>query len=111
MLHARVVRPPSVGARLVSVDETSVKNVPGLIKVVQRGNYVAVITEREEQAVLAANRLKVTWQESATLPRMEDLYSSLRAQPTKDDVLPANGHHATALKQAPPHLQPPHYQP
>src|SRR5258708_4409491 len=111
MLQARVVRPPSFGAHLVAVDETSVKDVPGLVKVVQRGNYVAVIAEREEQAVLAANRLKVTWQESATLPRMEDLYSSLRAQPTKDDVLVEHGDVETALKQAARQLQATYFQP
>jgi nicotinate dehydrogenase subunit B len=48
MLHARLVRPPSVGAQLVSLDEDSVNGVPGLVKVVQRGNFVGVIAEREE---------------------------------------------------------------
>ena len=34
MLHGRVVRPPAVGATVVSVDESSVKDMPGLVKVV-----------------------------------------------------------------------------
>jgi CO/xanthine dehydrogenase Mo-binding subunit len=36
MLHGRVVRPPAVGATLIGVDESSVKDMPGLVKVVTR---------------------------------------------------------------------------
>src|SRR5688500_7664257 len=53
MVHARNVRPPFAGATLVSIDESSVKNIPGLIKVVSKGNYVAVVCEREENAISA----------------------------------------------------------
>ncbi len=54
MVHARNVRPAYAGATLVRIDESSVKDVPGFIRVVSRGNYVAVICEREEQAIQAA---------------------------------------------------------
>jgi nicotinate dehydrogenase subunit B len=85
MLHARNVKPPVAGATLVSIDESSVKNVPGLVKVVSKGNYVAVVCEREEQAVQAARQLKVNWQKPATaaFPSSEDLYGFMRtAKPT-----------------------------
>jgi nicotinate dehydrogenase subunit B len=36
-----------VGAKLISLDDNSVKGLPGLIKVVQRGNFIGVIAERE----------------------------------------------------------------
>src|SRR5262249_2904533 len=42
MVHARNVKPPLAGAKLVSIDESSVRGVPGFIKVVSKGNYVAV---------------------------------------------------------------------
>jgi len=45
MLHGRVVRPPEVGATVASVDEESVKQVPGLVKVVARNDFVGVIAE------------------------------------------------------------------
>ena len=51
MVHARNVRPPTAGAKLVSIDESSVRSIPGFLKVVSKGNYVAVVCEREEQAV------------------------------------------------------------
>jgi nicotinate dehydrogenase subunit B len=100
MLHARLVRPPSVTARLVSMDESSVEDVPGLVKVVQQGNFIGVVAEREEQAVQAAEKLKVVWEEKPTLPRVEDLYAHLRTIPTEDLQLNDDGNIEAALKQA-----------
>jgi nicotinate dehydrogenase subunit B len=68
MVHARNVRPPFAGATLQSIDEISVKSIPGFIRVVSRGNYVAVVCEREEQAIRAARQLKTQWQRPATAP-------------------------------------------
>ena len=85
MLHARNVRPPTAGAKLVSIDESSVRKVPEFVKLVSKGNYVAVICEREEQAIQAAKQLKVTWQKSETPPFLgsEELYDYIRkATPT-----------------------------
>ena len=48
MLHARAVRPLNPAAKLVAVDESSVKDMPGLVKVVQRGDFIGVVAEREE---------------------------------------------------------------
>jgi CO/xanthine dehydrogenase Mo-binding subunit len=81
MLHARNVRPPLVGASLKAIDESSVKDVPGLVKVVSRGNYVAVVCEREEQAVRAARQLKVEWTPPAEkpFPPSDDLFTYMRA--------------------------------
>src|SRR5207302_1011122 len=62
MVHARNVRPPVAGAKLVSIDESSVRGLPGLVKIVSKGNYVAVVCEREEQAIKAAKQLKVNWE-------------------------------------------------
>ncbi len=81
MLHARNVRPPLVGATLARIDESSVADVPGLVKVVSKGNYVAVVCEREEQAIRAARQLKVEWTPPAVkpFPPSEDLFKYMRA--------------------------------
>jgi nicotinate dehydrogenase subunit B len=68
MVHARNVRPPLAGATLVRIDESSVRDVPGLLRVVRSGNYVAVVCEREEQAIRAARQLKVEWKRPANAP-------------------------------------------
>ncbi len=81
MVHARNVRPSVAGAKLISIDESSVNGIPGFIKVVSKGNYVAVICEREEQAIKASRLLKVNWQKPTTpsFPLSEDLYTFMRA--------------------------------
>jgi nicotinate dehydrogenase subunit B len=68
MVHARNVKPPFACATLTGIDESSVKSLPGFIKVVSKGNYVAVVCEREEQAIRAARQLKTTWEKPATAP-------------------------------------------
>jgi CO/xanthine dehydrogenase Mo-binding subunit len=85
MVHARNVKPPFAGATLVSVDESSVSGMPGFVKVVQERNYVAVVFEREEQAIAAARRLKVNWRkpDTAPFPSSENLFAYMRtAKPT-----------------------------
>jgi len=81
MVHARNVRPPFVGATLVSIDESSVKGIPGFVKVVSKGNYVAVVCEREENAIRAARQLKVEWKKPATapFPTSDKLFEYMRA--------------------------------
>jgi len=80
MVHARNVKPPYACAKLTGIDESSVKNLPGLVKVMNKGNYVAVVCEREEQAIQAARQLKTTWEKPATapFPSSEDLFHYLR---------------------------------
>jgi CO/xanthine dehydrogenase Mo-binding subunit len=85
MVHARNVKPPVAGAKLVGIDESSVRNLPGFVKVVSKGNYVAVVCEREEQAINAARLLKVNWQKpaEAPFPASDDLFQYMRsAKPT-----------------------------
>ena len=53
MLHGRVVRPPAIGAKLESVDESSVKDIPGVVKVVRKGNFLGVVAENEWAAIKA----------------------------------------------------------
>ena len=81
MVHARNVKPPFACAKLTSIDESSVKDVPGFIKVMSKGNYVAVVCEREEQAIRAARQLKTTWEKpaAAPFPSSEDLFKYMRA--------------------------------
>ena len=85
MVHARNVKPPFAGAKLVGIDEFSVRGLPGFVKVVSKGNYVGVVCEREEQAIIAARQLKVSWEKPATapFPASEDLFQYMRtASPT-----------------------------
>jgi CO/xanthine dehydrogenase Mo-binding subunit len=87
MLHGRVVRPTAVGATVVSVDESSVRGVSGLVKVVVRKNFVGVVAEKQMQAAEAAGRLKVVWTSGIALPAQKDFYDYIRRQPSRDVLL------------------------
>ena len=88
MLHGRVVRPPSPGATVMSVDEASVAGMPGLVKVVVKKNFVGVVAEKPWQALQAVEKLKVTWSAGSKLPNAADFYEQLRNQkPTRDLLL------------------------
>jgi len=93
MVHARNVKPPVAGAKLVSIDESSVRNLPGFVKVVSKGNYVAVVCEREEQAIAAARQLKANWQKPAT-PQLPDgsdgLFKYMRSTTPTSSQTPIN---------------------
>jgi nicotinate dehydrogenase subunit B len=103
MLHARNIKPPVAGATLVSIDESSVKSIPGFVKVVSKGNYVAVVCEREEQAVRAARALKVDWRKPATppFPSSDELFTYMRGTvPSSSDKPTVQGNPDAALSSA-----------
>jgi CO/xanthine dehydrogenase Mo-binding subunit len=77
MLHARVIRPPALGARLLSVDESSVARLPDL-RVIRLDSFLAVVSSREWAAVRAAAALQSTWTEPRELPGHDRLEPYLR---------------------------------
>ena len=103
MVHARNIKPPVAGATLVSIDESSISNIPGLVKVVSKGNYVAVVCEREEQAIRAARQLKVNWRAPGTapFPTSEELFAYMRsATPASSGAPTVTGTPDTAFANA-----------
>jgi CO/xanthine dehydrogenase Mo-binding subunit len=96
MLHARVARPPSPGATLLTLDASAVRDA----QVVRLGSFVAVVAAREEVAMRAVERLKLTWRESARLPSQDELFTFLRGQPSTDQVVAERGDVAAALAGA-----------
>lgn len=87
MLHGAVVRPSEVGAALVDVDEASVRDVGGLVKVVVRSNFVGVVAEKPWQAIQAASKLKTTWTPGTELPSQARFYDVVRKQPSRDTLV------------------------
>jgi CO/xanthine dehydrogenase Mo-binding subunit len=80
MLHARVIRPAAVGAKLVSVDESSIKNIPSA-KVVRVKDLLAIVADDEWSAIRASRVLRAQWSEGTGLPAQADLAAALRADP------------------------------
>jgi nicotinate dehydrogenase subunit B len=93
MLYGRIVRPPSRGARLLEVDTQQTMARAGVVAVVRDGNFLGVVTEREEVALSAADRLRAsaTWQQRPTLPDEDELPGFLTSAPAETSVLAESG--------------------
>jgi nicotinate dehydrogenase subunit B len=100
MLHARVIRPAAIGARLVSVDESLVRSLPD-VKVVRSENFLAVVSRDEWAAVRAARELKPTWSNAETLPGSDGLDRWTRSAPVDhDQIVVTRGNAAGVLAGA-----------
>jgi len=84
MVYGAVVRPPAAATSVGSVDETSIRDIPGVVKVVVKKNFVGVVAEKPWNASRAAAALKVTWTAGEPLPAQADLYGWLRTRPSRD---------------------------
>jgi len=89
MVHARVVRPPSYSARLKTLDSGAAEKMPGVLKVVRDGSFVAVVAKGEFQAIAAMRALGrgATWDEQATLSPQTDIYAELQTLPHEDYLI------------------------
>jgi CO/xanthine dehydrogenase Mo-binding subunit len=101
MVHARVLRPPTAGAKLLGVQ--SLPATPGFIEFVALGNFAAVVCEQEAQAVQAAREIRLKWSEPTfAFPASYDaLYEHLRTAPAEGSKVDrSNGDVDAALKSA-----------
>lgn len=98
MVHARIVRPPSPHAQLDGLDVAAAAAMPGVVKVVRDGRFLAVIAQREYQVIVAAQVLarSTRWREAPRLSDPAGLYQSLLSAPSRDDVILARGSMAGA---------------
>lgn len=106
MLHARVIRPPysgrdagdMVGTSFESLDKESVAHIPTLVDVVVIKDFVAVVAEREEDAIDAARALKVNWKAPPALEDLSDLGHLLKSIEHKVRPLESKGNVDAALE-------------
>jgi nicotinate dehydrogenase subunit B len=98
MVHARVVRPPSYGAELIALDTAAVEKLPGVVKIVRDGNFLAVVAAKEYQAVKAMRALAslAKWRETARLPKQDDLPNVITSLPSQDTTIYQQSHPSAA---------------
>jgi nicotinate dehydrogenase subunit B len=83
MVHARMIRPPVAGASVESVDESSIKDIPGA-RVVREKDFLAVVADKEWDAVKAYRALKVKWSDTKPpFPEQSALYEHIRKAPVR----------------------------
>ena len=111
MLHARVVRPPGPGMRLEHSAFDDVRQMPGVAAVVRDGSFLAVLAQREEQAIRAARRLarSAQWKGGGELPSGDPRYllecaSEDETISEKDDVAASAGVKTLAAEYTRPHI-------
>jgi nicotinate dehydrogenase subunit B len=84
MLHGRIVRPRGqalfgFGAPIVSVDESSVAQIPN-VRIVRQGNFLGVVAPKEYDAIQAAAQIKVKFADPpAALPGSGNEFTGMRA--------------------------------
>src|SRR5499425_3575808 len=103
MLHGRVIRPAVINTAPERIDEDSVKQIPGFVKVVRDGSFVGVVAKTQWSAIRAAEALKVTWSKPTTkLPaNPEELFAYLKnTKPVRTQKAVEKGNVATALNDA-----------
>lgn len=89
MLHGRVLRPPSPGATLLTLDEAPARARPSGVEIVRDGSFIGVLAETEALAEAALRKLGAcaTWREEATLPDEGALREWLTSQPAETSVV------------------------
>ncbi len=101
MLHGRVVRPRGqrmygAGAKIMSVDEASIRAIPGA-RVVRKNDFLGVVAENEWDAIRAAQQLKVVWETPPALPGNAGLYEHMRAAKTDENIVLERGNVTTGF--------------
>jgi len=101
MVHARVVRPPRPGATLTSLDAAAVEQMPGVVAVVRNGSFLAVVAEREFQAIQAMRALEkvARWSEGTKFPNPANFVQSLKNLPSQEGVVAEQGQVGTTGAQ------------
>ncbi|HEX7386303.1 MAG TPA: molybdopterin cofactor-binding domain-containing protein [Castellaniella sp.] len=90
MLHARVIRPAAIAAKLESMDDSAARKMPGFITTVVRGNFVGVVAETEWGAIKASQAVKCKWSDWAGLPAMSQVYEDVKKTAIKQTVTAKN---------------------
>ena len=79
MLHARVLRPFTVGASLLSVDDSAAAKVEGYERTVRKGDFLAVLAKTEWGAIKVMRAIKVEWGAAELLPEQATVFDHWRS--------------------------------
>ena len=99
MLYARVLRPPSHGARLVSVDYSEAEKIEG-VRVVRDGDLVAVLHELPDMAAAALVRIEAEYSYDEKEVNQESIFEYLLEAPSSAREVASSGDLVEGEQQA-----------
>jgi nicotinate dehydrogenase subunit B len=83
MVYGRIIRPPTQGATLLKVNGFK-GNPSGLVKVVQKHDWLGIVAKTDWEAVIASRAVDVTWSDWSGLPPEGNLHGVMRTLPLYD---------------------------
>ena len=99
MLHARMVHPAGVKAKLVSFSDAACRKIPGYLRAVRKGDFLAVVATNEWAAIRASMAIVANWSNWAGLPEQSQLFDYVRhSKVDRNEVMQSSGDTSQALK-------------
>jgi nicotinate dehydrogenase subunit B len=98
MLYGKVLRAPSYGSKLASVDLSGARNMPG-VTVVHDGDFVGVAAKDVANAIKARDAIKAEWTLSQQ-PSRSELFTYIQTKAEKGNDEDSAGDVASALSKA-----------
>ncbi len=98
MLVGKVLRPPSFGATLSSLNADEAKRIPG-VTIVRDGDFVGVAASTEQLAVRALDALRAEWK-MVPQPSGKDLFRYLKENLEKEESESRRSQHAAGSIEA-----------
>jgi isoquinoline 1-oxidoreductase len=90
MMYARIVRPPSLGAKLLSADTSGAEKIEGT-EIVRDGDFIAVLNPSQDLVDVAIARVDTEYEEEEAVADHESIYKYLVEKGTNERELAAQG--------------------
>ena len=101
MLHARMVHPAGLRAKLQSFNDAACRKITGYVRAVRKGDFLAVVATNEWAAISASTRSSPSGRTGPGCPNESKLFEYVRnSKVERDDRVPVDGDSAAALKGA-----------
>ncbi len=99
LLHARILRPPSHGAKLRTADVSEAENMKG-IKVIRDGDFIAVLSESRDLADQAIVKIKADYSYDEINVDDKTIFDRILNADSVADVISSNGDIETGRRKS-----------
>ncbi|GAB1451228.1 hypothetical protein MASR2M47_12840 [Draconibacterium sp.] len=97
LLHARIVRPPAHGSKLISVDTSAAEAIPG-VQIKREDDFIVVLHTSHEIAERAVRAVKADWEKPASKANNETIFEHIVKTATDSKVRHESGKLETGKK-------------